>query len=210
MGFINSKSLRLVALSIAVVFVAAIAVVSLGAQQGPPQGRGRGMGPGQGMGPGGMGGPGSGRGFGMMRGPMGPGGRGPMGQMLMHGLGQLNLTDAQKEQIKAAMESHKDEFKAIADRMIASREALGDTVTAGGFDEAAIRAKAAEVAAVEADAAVLRAKVHAQVFALLTPEQQARANQLRAEAKDRIKQGPGGMFGRGGRGPGRGGPGRWL
>jgi protein CpxP len=85
------------------------------------------------------------------------------------------------------VQSHRDAFKAIADRAIAAREALGDAVTADTFDESAIRAKAGEVAAVELDVALLRAKVYAEVFALLTPEQQAKAKQLRAEGKGRIK-----------------------
>ena len=145
-------------------------------------------------------------------GMMGRGGRGPMGGMIMHGILQLNLTDAQKEQLKTLTESHKDEFKTIADNMMAKRGQLGDLVTADTIDEAAIRAKSAEIAAVEADAAVLRAKVHAQVFALLTPEQQAKAKQLRADGKGRSKDFLGNMFGRGmgGRGRGMGGPGRGM
>ena len=134
---------------------------------------------------------------------MGPGGRGPMGGMILRGLAQLNLTADQKTQIKAIAESHKADRKALADRMIAARGALRDAITADKVDEAAIRAKAADVAAIDADAAVLDAQVHAQVFALLTPDQQAKAKQLEADAKNHMGRGPG----RGGRGPGRG-PGR--
>ena len=64
--------------------------------------------------------------------------------------------------------------------MQAAREALHAVVTADTFDEAAIRLKSADVAAVEADGAVLRAKVHAEVWALLTPEQQQKAKTLQA------------------------------
>jgi Spy/CpxP family protein refolding chaperone len=50
------------------------------------------------------------------------------------------------------------------------------------------------VAAVEADMAVFRATVRAQVFAVLTPDQQAKANQLQQEAQQRWmgrRKGPG-------------------
>ena len=131
---------------------------------------------------------------------------GPMGGTMLPGLGQLNLTDAQKEQVRTAAQSHRDAFKAISDRAIAAHEALNDAVTADTMDETAIRAKAADVAAVELDAALLRAKVHAEAFALLTPEQQAKAKQLRAEGKGRIKQFRGQMLDR----AGRGGRGNWF
>ena len=51
-----------------------------------------------------------------------------------------------------------------------------------------MRTKAAELAAVEADAAVLHAKVHSEVFAVLTPEQQAKAAELKAQRQARVQQ----------------------
>jgi Spy/CpxP family protein refolding chaperone len=85
------------------------------------------------------------------------------------------------------MQSHRDEFKAIARDAIAARSALGDAVTADTIDQNAIRALSAKVAEVELSAALLRARVHAEVFALLTPEQQQKAKELRENAKGRIK-----------------------
>ena len=48
-------------------------------------------------------------------------------------------------------------------------------------DENEIRARVSEASAVEADFAVLRARVHEQVYQVLTPEQQAKAKTLQAE-----------------------------
>ena len=62
------------------------------------------------------------------------------------------------------------------------------SVTADTFDEAAIRQASADVAAVDADGAVLRAKVHAEVWALLTPEQQQKAQALQAQMELRHSQ----------------------
>ena len=139
-----------------------------------------------------------GRGQGMMgRGMMGPGGPGmrggPGGPFGMAGLPlrDLDLTDAQREQVKAVMESHREEQKTIGDRMVTARKALQAAVAADTLDEAAIRAAAAEVGAVEADAAVMQAKIRTEVSALLTPEQLKKAKELRSEMENRMKDGRG-------------------
>src|SRR5262245_9860918 len=107
-------------------------------------------------------------------GPGGPGRGGPMGMLPMLAR-ELNLTDAQKDQIKAIGESHREEWKALADRGRSAHEALQQAVTAETVNEAVIRQKGAEVAAVEADLAVARARANAEVFRILTPEQKAQA-----------------------------------
>jgi protein CpxP len=121
--------------------------------------------------------------------------------MLMQGLRGLNLTDAQKEAVKAIIEKHKPELKAIADVAIPARQKLHAAVTADAVNEEAIRAAAAEVAATEANGAVLRAKIHSEVWAVLTPEQQQQAKQMREGAKkragmqvDRLRQRAGRML----------------
>lgn len=189
MGINNSKLLKVVAVTFAIAVVGGIALATLAAQQGPlPGGPGRG-------GFMGRGGPGQGGGFGLGPGGgfrqgrgIGRGGGGPLGPMVMRGLRELDLTEDQRGQLKGVMDSHKAEFKAIGERMMAAREALGDLVTSDAADETAIRAKAAAIAVVEGDAAVLRARVRAEVFALLTPEQQEKAKAMRGQAKGRIKQ----------------------
>lgn len=136
------------------------------------------------------------RGPGMMgRGMMGPGGPGfrggPGGPFGMGGfmLRGLDLTDAQREQVKAIMESHRDEQTAIGDRMQAARKALHEAIAADTLDEASIRTKAAEIGAVEADAAVLQAKIKSEVSAILTPEQLKKAKELRSNMEQRMKDG---------------------
>src|SRR4029453_17094637 len=91
---------------------------------------------------------------------------------------------------KGVMDSHRDEFKAIGDRMKAARDGMRAVVEADTIDENAIRAKAAEVAAVEADQAVLGAKVRAEILGLLTAEQLDRVKQFRAEMQKHREQGP--------------------
>jgi Spy/CpxP family protein refolding chaperone len=99
------------------------------------------------------------------------------------GLRQLDLTDDQRQQIRAAMASHRDEFKSIGDRVRKAREAQQAAIEQVPLNEPQIRAASSELAAAEADAAVLRARVHEQVFSLLTPEQQTKARSLAAERR---------------------------
>ena len=113
----------------------------------------------RGRGPGGPDGPGR---FG------GPGG--PMGILPMLGR-DLGLTEAQRDQVKAIAESHKADWRALADRARDAHMALNEAVTTAPVDEALIRQKSSEVAAVDADMAVARARAHAEVFQILTPEQ---------------------------------------
>ena len=135
-------------------------------------------------GPGGPGGPG---GFFGRGGPGGPGGPGGFGGV-MGLLRQLDLTEEQRTQVRQVTESHRDALKAIGDRLQAAHRAENDAVTAAQFDEQLVRAKAADLAAVMADAAVLQAKVHSDVFAVLTPEQQAKAAELKAQRQARAEQ----------------------
>ncbi len=167
-----TKTFKLVAgtaLGLALVAGAGVAVTS--AREQGPQGPGI-------MGPRGPGGPGG------RRGPGGPGGPGG----IIQGLRALDLTETQREQVKATMDGHKAEFEAVGTKLQAAHKALNEAVTAETFDEGAIRQKSADVAIAEADGAVLRAVVHSEVWALLTPEQQAKAKTLRAEMDARRGQ----------------------
>lgn len=123
------------------------------------------------MGRGGPGGP-----FG--RGPGGPGGP---GMMLRH----LDLTEAQREQVKAVFESHKSDQQALAERARTAHQALQAAIAAATFDESAIRARSADVAAVDADQAVLQGRIHGEIWQLLTPAQQKEAASLQARAAER-------------------------
>ncbi len=130
-------------------------------------------------GPGGSGGPGR---------AGGPGGFGGPGRGMLPMLGpQLGLSDAQKDQIRNIAASHKDDWKALADRARMAHEALKDAVTADAFDETLIRSRGAEAAVVDADIAVARARARADVFQILTAEQKAQVKTMRMEMKNRMK-----------------------
>jgi protein CpxP len=97
----------------------------------------------------------------------------------------LDLTDAQREQVRGIMTARQADFKALGDRLHAAREAEHQAVTRVPVDENEIRARVSELAAVQADFAILRAHIHEQVSQVLTPEQQAKAKTLAAERQKR-------------------------
>ncbi|HEX4346892.1 MAG TPA: periplasmic heavy metal sensor [Vicinamibacterales bacterium] len=148
---------------VAAAIVVAAAGMSAAAQGGPQAGPG-------------------GPGFGRRGGPGGPmrGGPGGPGGAIDLPLGQLNLSAQQRDQVKSVMDSHQDDMKALGDREMAAREALQQAITAATVDDNVIRQKSADVAAAEADVAVMRAHVRAEVWQLLTPDQQKQATALEA------------------------------
>lgn len=119
---------------------------------------------------------------------MGRGGPGAEFGRMAFGLRQLDLSDAQRTQIRTIMQSRRDEFKALGEKARAARNRLQDAVRADGVNEEAIRTASGDLAQVQADIAVLRARVHQEVVATLTPEQQQKAKQLRAEAEKRREE----------------------
>lgn len=124
--------------------------------------------------------------FGRRGGPGGPGGRmgGPGGAIGIP-LDRLNLTDAQRDQVKSVVDSHEAELRPLGEKTMTARRALEQAVTADTIDEGAIRAKAADVASVESDMAVARARVHADVLQVLTSDQRATLKELQAEMEKR-------------------------
>ena len=120
-------------------------------------------------------GPGAGR-MGRRQGP-------PPGGSLMH-LGRLDLSDGQREQIRSIREQNREAAQAAEERVRVARQALQAAVTAEAVNEGAIRAVATELGSAEGDAAVQRAYLHAQVWQVLTADQQAAAREAEAQMKD--------------------------
>lgn len=108
--------------------------------------------------------------------PGGPGMPGMRGGPMM-GLGGLDLTEAQQGQVKSIVDSHQAEIRAAGQKIGAAREAMRTLLEADQIDESAIRAKSMEVAAAEADAAIIQARVRHEIFGLLTAEQLQKAKE---------------------------------
>ena len=123
------------------------------------------------------------------RGPMGPGGPGgPLLGEFLREARALNLSDAQKNQLRSIAEARQAEAQATGQRVQAARQALNAAITSTTLNEGAVRQAAADLATVEADAAVLRSRVYHEALAVLTGEQQAQLTQMRAQRQARMQQ----------------------
>ena len=116
------------------------------------------------------------------RGPGGPGGGlmgflGPMAMMAS----QLELSDAQEDQMKSIAQSHADEWKGLLDREQQARRAQQAAIASPQFDEVIIRQRSAELAAIDADASVARARARGELLQVLTADQQAKLKDIESK-----------------------------
>jgi Spy/CpxP family protein refolding chaperone len=103
-----------------------------------------------------------------------PGGPGRFARGIRAAMATLDLSDAQKEKIKAIFVSHKDEGAALREQAKADREALKAAASAAKPDPAVVGAAFLKV---RADGETAKAKmkaVRAEIDAVLTPEQRAK------------------------------------
>ncbi len=115
-------------------------------------------------------GPGSGK---------GPGGHFGGGFMAERIADRLDLSEGQREQIRTIRESYREEIEGLTESLATARLVVRGRIHSDAFDETAIREAVLEAAAVEADLAVLRARIASEVHQVLTPEQLAEAREMR-------------------------------
>lgn len=114
----------------------------------------------------------------------GRGGRGGGGDVLGPFGRDLNLTDAQKAQVKQLTDAFEASTKTLHEQMFKAGGTPFDGLD-GAFDEAAVRAAAQARASVQVELDVARAKLQSQVYALLTAEQKAKVAELRQQFSQR-------------------------
>lgn len=102
------------------------------------------------------------------------------GWMLKHMTKQLNLTEAQQTQIKDIMAVEKTKIKPMMQQLRQNQQAE-DTNMNGNFDENQARAFANKQAQLMTDLIVEKERMRSQVYAVLTPEQRQKAQQLMQE-----------------------------
>jgi len=112
-------------------------------------------------------------------GPRGEG-MGPGGPMRM--LRELDLSDEQRQQIRALFEEAG--ATGAPERLRQARESLHDAIESGA-DEATLRQQASQLGEVEGDAAVEFARVRARIQEVLTADQKEELEQLKKEAEER-------------------------
>lgn len=113
--------------------------------------------------------------------------RGP-GRGAFVGLAQLGLTDAQREQVRGVMDRHRGEMQEAGKRMHDAHEAQRAAAETVPVNEGLIRSTTQTLANSQTDMAILRARIHSDVWSLLTPEQQQKAKELKAQRETRAKE----------------------
>jgi len=109
-----------------------------------------------------------------------------LGGHFMAKLEQLNLTADQSQQIASILKLSREDMKAAMTQWTEAREALNRQTQTGPFDEQSVRAVCKKAAAAGEETAVLRAKITGQIRAVLTSDQQAALDKMRAEARSKM------------------------
>jgi len=107
------------------------------------------------------------------------------GRGVMMALRALDLTDEQKTKVKEIMEASKSTVQPIHEQMKANHEKLADLK--GNFDETAVTEIADSQGDLTAQLIVTRQRVKSEIFAILTDEQKAKAEQLHEGMMNRFK-----------------------
>ena len=115
----------------------------------------------------------------------GPGRFGPFGPDAGLPLRALNLTDAQQQQIRSLVEQRREQQQEVMTRLHDAMEAQRKAVDATPVDEQAIRSTTQALVEAQTEVAIQHARLRSEIFALLTPEQQAQAAKLKAEREVR-------------------------
>jgi len=100
---------------------------------------------------------------------------------------ELNLTDDQKSQMKAIMQKEHPTMKPLFQQQHQIDQQLRQYVE-GTYDAAKVQALAAQKAQIEAQITVEQTRIHNQMYQLLTPDQQAKLKDLRAQHEARMQK----------------------
>lgn len=97
----------------------------------------------------------------------------------------LDLTDAQKTQMKQIRESHSQSVRPLMEQIRAKRQEIRQANAGGAFNEALVAQKLSEMAPLEAKLMGERGRLHQEMLSVLTAEQKAKLEQSREQRKSR-------------------------
>lgn len=100
---------------------------------------------------------------------------------------ELNLTDAQKAQIKQIFQANKTTGLPLMQQMAANKKAMLEATANGSYDQAKIQQLANQQAQLMSQLIVQKQAIRHQIYSqVLTPDQRAKAEELRAKKIARI------------------------
>lgn len=106
-------------------------------------------------------------------------------------LRDLSLSEAQQDQVFAIVHAAAPMLRDQSKAVMKSREALRELVASAQFSDISAKALAEAGGAAETQLALTRARLEHDVYAVLTPEQQALVAKRRQDWQSRDRHGPG-------------------
>jgi Spy/CpxP family protein refolding chaperone len=103
---------------------------------------------------------------------------------------QLNLTEDQKQQTRSIMQASRESSRLVVQQLRQSRQALRDAIK-GGKSGAEIDQLSDNVGNLAGQLATMRARSFAKTYALLTPEQRTKADEMAHHARGMFMGGHG-------------------
>jgi len=98
----------------------------------------------------------------------------------------LGLSDAQKQQAKTIFQQARQSAQPLAAQLQQNRQALAAAVKAN--DTAQIQQLSAQQGTLHGQVLAIRSEAMAKLYAILTPEQRTKADQIQQNIQQRIKQ----------------------
>jgi len=98
----------------------------------------------------------------------------------------LDLSEAQKAQMKTIMQKERPAMKPLFDQLRTNEQQLHQ-YEEGAYDEAKVRTLATQQAQIQSELTVQRTRVHSELFQVLTAEQQAKMKEMEASRAARIQ-----------------------
>ena len=117
--------------------------------------------------------------------PGGPGGRGPLGGLPLR---QLQLTDAQQEQVRQIRSRHETQMRDAMTKLETARRAQQKAVETVPADEAQITSLTQDMTQAEVDVAIQASRLNGEIWSVLTPDQQSQLKKLRADRQAQFEQ----------------------
>jgi periplasmic protein CpxP/Spy len=109
------------------------------------------------------------------------------GHMMEFFAKQLDVTDAQKMQMKAVLQKEHATMKPLMQQVRQMDEQLKQYVE-GTYDEAKVQALVAQQAQTLVQVKVQETRIHNELYQMLTPEQQAKLKEIEANRQARMQQ----------------------
>lgn len=113
------------------------------------------------------------------------GNRGGGKGMMLRG---LNLSDAQKAQVKQIMETSRENTKSVHEQMKANRQQLKAISANGNFNQSQIQSLANLQGTLHAQMLVEKERVKSEIYQILTTEQKAKAAEMKANFEQKMQE----------------------